>query len=445
MSKAWDVLPKKEQEMFHALLIIVAIVLSIGLGEKFNVNTGFIAAACAYVIGCFVLHMKVSEVLATWPTKLFMVIFAISLFFNFAVCNGTLNKIANMLLYRFRNQQLILPLVLYFVTALVSGMGAAFFTSVAVMGAVAMALCRQSHMNRMQAAMAVTLGALSGANFMVSAHGVLFNGLLSQTAVADQAGVITQDIFIVSFIYPIFVIGAMIVMNRKSAVVEQLVIDKPEPFTHKQKINLVLIALMMVIALFVPILAQLTDNTTIDFIASHVDISFLALIFAIIAYFMKLAPDPKEVMAKVPWDTIWLVGGVGMLIDVAVEAGAIDILANLITMIPAPLVAVCVCAIAGIMSIFSSTLGVVAPLMFPMIAGICAASGLSAPLIGVSIIIGSQSTSVAPFSTGGSLILGESGLEDEEQNKFYNELLFKATPLGLVFAMVCSGLLMFIL
>ena len=431
--------------MFNALLIILVIALSIGLGEKFNVNTGFLAAVFAYLIGCFVLGMKTSEVLATWPTKLMMVIFAIGLFFNFAVCNGTLNKIAGLILYRFRNQQVILPLVLYFVTALVSGMGAAFFTSVAVMGAIAMALCNESKMNRMIAAMSVTFGALSGANFMVSAHGVLFNGLLSETEVAAQAAEITQDIFIVSFIYPIIVIAAMIIFDRKNADASALNIEKPEPFTHKQKVNLVLIILMMAIALIFPILGQFIDNEQVDYLASHVDVSFLALIFAVIAYFLKLAPDPKEVMAKVPWDTIWLVGGVGMLIDGAVEAGAIDMLASLITMIPAPLVAVCVCVIAGIMSIFSSTLGVVAPLMFPMIAGICAASGLSAPLIGVSIIIGSQSTSVAPFSTGGALILGSSDLEGEEQNKFYNDLLFKATPLGLVLAMACSAVLMFIL
>lgn len=431
--------------MFNALLIILVIALSIGLGEKFNVNTGFLAAVFAHLIGCFVLGMKTSEVLATWPTKLMMVIFAIGLFFNFAVCNGTLNKIAGLILYRFRNQQVILPLVLYFVTALVSGMGAAFFTSVAVMGAIAMALCNESKMNRMIAAMSVTFGALSGAIFMVSAHGVLFNGLLSETEVAAQAAEITQDIFIVSFIYPIIVIAAMIIFDRKNADASALNIEKPEPFTHKQKVNLVLIILMMAIALIFPILGQFIDNEQVDYLASHVDVSFLALIFAVIAYFLKLAPDPKEVMAKVPWDTIWLVGGVGMLIDVAVEAGAIDMLASLITMIPAPLVAVCVCVIAGIMSIFSSTLGVVAPLMFPMIAGICAASGLSAPLIGVSIIIGSQSTSVAPFSTGGALILGSSDLEGEEQNKFYNDLLFKATPLGLVLAMACSAVLMFIL
>ena len=431
--------------MFNALLIIVAIALSIGLGEKFNVNTGFIAGAFAYLIGCFVLGMKPAEVLATWPTKLMMVIFAIGLFFNFAVCNGTLNKIAGFILYRFRNQQIILPMVLYFVTALVSGMGAAFFTSVAVMGAIAMTLCNGSKMNRMIASMAVVLGALSGANFMVSAHGVLFNGILSETEVAAQAAEITQDIFVISFVYPIIVIAAMIFFDRKNADTSALDIEKPEPFTHKQKVNLVLIVAMMAIALIFPILGQLIDSAMLDYVAAKVDISFLALIFAIIAYFLKLAPEPKEVMAKVPWDTIWLVGGVGMLIDVAVEAGAIDLLASLITMIPAPFVAVAVCLIAGVMSIFSSTLGVVAPLMFPMIAGICAASGLSAPLIAVSIIIGSQSTSVAPFSTGGALILGSSGLEGEEQDKFYNDLLFKATPLGLVLAMACAAVLMLVL
>ena len=96
------------------------------------------------------------------------------------------------------------------------------------------------------------------------------------------------------------------------------------------------------------------------------------------------------------------------------------------------------------MSIFSSTLGVVAPLMFPMIPGFVAATGMSPSLFAVAIIIGAQSTSIAPFSTGGSLQLGSSGLEGEEQDKFYNELLFKGTPLGLAFAAVASVFLMFI-
>lgn len=432
----------------ESVLVILAIILAIALGEIFNINTGLIAGAFAYLIGCFVLGMSVDDLLAAWPTDLFMVIFSISLFFNFAVVNGTLEKVANVLLYRFRNFEKFLPLILYFVTALVSGLGAAFFTSVAVMGAIGMVLCRNSNMNRLYAAMAVSLGALSGANFMVSAHGVLFNSLLSQVdSLADQAATITTNIFAVSFIYPVIVIGVLcfIDMRNNRGKSSDLRIEKPEPFTGKQKLNLALIFIMMLIVLGAPILSNVFSDVTwfVD-ACDRVDVTLVALVMAIVGYLVKLVDDPKPVFQKVPWDTIWLVGGVGMLVEVAVQAGTIDMLASLINMIPTPLVPIAVCVIAGIMSIFSSTLGVVAPLMFPMIPGFVAATGMSPSLFAVAIIIGAQSTSIAPFSTGGSLQLGSSGLEGEEQDKFYNELLFKGTPLGLIFAAVASVLLMFI-
>ncbi len=429
----------------ESLLVIIAIILAIGLGELFNINTGLIAGAFAYIIGCFVLGMSVNDLLAGWPTDLFMVIFSISLFFNFAVVNGTLEKVANVLLYRARNFDKFLPLILYFVTALVSGLGAAFFTSVAVMGAIAMVLCRNSNMNRLYAAMAVSLGALSGANFMVSAHGVLFNSLLSQIdSLSAQAGDITTSIFVVSFVYPIIVIGILcfLDMRHNRGKAGKLTIEKPEPFTGKQKINLLLILLMMIVVLAAPMLGSAVP--ALSDACSRVNVSLVALVMAIVAYLLKLTDDPKPVFQKVPWDTIWLVGGVGMLVEVAVQAGTIDMLAGLINMIPTPLVPIAVCVIAGIMSIFSSTLGVVAPLMFPMIPGFVAATGMSPALFAVAIIIGAQSTSIAPFSTGGSLQLGASGLEGEEQDKFYNELLFKGTPMGLLFAAIASVVLVFI-
>ena len=302
----------------ESVLVILAIVLAIGLGEIFNINTGLIAGAFAYIIGCFVLGMSVDDLLGAWPTDLFMVIFSISLFFNFAVVNGTLEKVANVLLYRFRKLEKFLPLVLYFVTALVSGLGAAFFTSVAVMGAIGMVLCRNSNMNRLYAAMAVSLGALSGANFMVSAHGVLFNSLLSQVdSVADQAGAITTNIFAVSFIYPIIVIGILcfIDMRNNRGKDSELHIEKPEPFTGKQKLNLALIFIMMLIVLGAPILSNVfSDVTWFVEACDRVDVTLVALVMAIVGYLCKLVDDPKPVFQRVPWDTIWLVGGVGMLV-----------------------------------------------------------------------------------------------------------------------------------
>lgn len=433
--------------MFYSILIILAIVLAIYLGEKLDINTGLVALAFAYLIGCFVLGMSIDDLLATFPTKLFLVIFTLALFFNFAVVNGTLEKIAHLLLYKFRKQTKWLPLILYFVTALVSGMGAGFFTSVAVMGAIAMALCKTSGVNKMHASFAVSLGALSGANFMYSAHGVLFNSLLSETAVADQANLLTTDIFIVSFIYPIFIMLILMFFDRKNNQITKLTIEKAEGFTKIQKINILLIFLLMVMVLGIPMLANfMPENELMQFINSRTDITLLAVVFAIAAYLLKLAGDrPKEIMTRIPWGTLWLVSGVGMLIDVAVEAGTIDLLASMINNMPSFIVPIAVTIIAGIMSIFSSTLGVVAPLMFPMIAGIAAPTGFSPSLIAVAIIIGAQSTALAPFSTGGSLILGNSGLSEESSKKFYSDLLYKATPIGLGFAIVATVVLTFIL
>jgi len=433
--------------MSYSILIILAIVIAIYLGEKFDINTGLVALAFAYLIGCFVLDMSIGDLLATFPTKLFLVIFTLALFFNFAVVNGTLEKVAHLLLYRFQKQTKWLPLILYFITALVSGMGAGFFTSVAVMGAIAMALCKTSGMNRLLASFAVSLGSLSGANFMYSAHGVLFNSLLSDTAVAEQANALTRDIFVVSFIYPIFVMLILMFFERKNSQMAELNIEKPAAFTQKQKVNISLIVLLMVIVLGAPMLAKfMPNNETMQFINSRTDITLLAVVFAIAAYLLKLAGDkPKEVMARVPWNTLWLVSGVGMLIDVAVEAGTIDLLASLINNMPSFFVPIAVTIIAGVMSIFSSTLGVVAPLMFPMIAGIIGPTGYSASLIAVAIIIGAQSTALAPFSTGGSLILGNSSLGEDDSKKFYSDLLYKATPLGLGFSVIATIILMFLL
>ena len=71
-----------------------------------------------------------------------------------------------------------------------------------------------------------------------------------------------------------------------------------------------------------------------------------------------------------------------MLISIAVEAGVIklfsDLVENEINVIFIPLI---MCAIAAFMSLFSSTLGVVTPALFPIVSSIAASSGLSEALL----------------------------------------------------------------
>jgi di/tricarboxylate transporter len=428
----------------ESILILIAIILAVYLGNRFEVNTGIVGLGFAYLIGAFVLGMSVDEILATFPIRLFMVIFGISMFFNFAVVNGTLEKLAKLLLYYARNLTKFLPLLIYFISALVSGLGAGFFTTVAVMTTIAMAISDEASMNKLTAAIAISLGALSGANFPVSSHGVIFSSLLNETVLADLAAPITQNIFIVTFIYPIFVILFLILIDSRQADAEQatVVFSKPDSFDPKQKLNLVLIALFMFIILFVPIFSTILPNMDwLSAVNERVDVSLLAILFAVIGYLTHLADDLKAVTANIPWNTIWMVTGMSMLVSVAVEAGTIELLASIVSQMPSAVVPIAITIISGIMSLFSSTLGVVAPLMFPMVAEIAGATVHTPELLIIAVIVGSQSTAISPFSSGGSLALGNSMLKGDEQQRFFNDLLFKAAPFGLL----CSSLTVLIL
>ena len=430
----------------ESVLILIGIILAVYLGNKFAVNTGILALGFAYLIGAFVVGMSPSDLLGIFPTKLFMVIFGLSMFFNFAVVNGTLDKLAKLLLYYARNFTKYLPILIYLISALVSGLGAGFFTTVAVMTTIAMAISNEAGLNKLVAAISISLGALSGANFMVSSHGVIFSSLLSETVLVSDSQLITQNIFWVTFLYPFLVLLFLIFVSSRGQYGEsiQSVFKKPVAFNPKQKLNLVLIGLFIGIILFVPILASVfSESDLLVFVNSRIDISFLAIVFAIIGYLTHLAEDSKAVTANVPWNTIWLVTGMSMLISVAAEAGTIELLASAIAQMPDAIIPIAITIIAGIMSMFSSTIGVVAPLMFPMVAEISGASGHSATLLIIAVIVGAQSTAISPFSSGGSLALGNSMLVGEEQDQFFKDLLFKATPLGLICSTLTIIILMF--
>ena len=144
-----------------------------------------------------------------------------------------------------------------------------------------------------------------------------------------------------------------------------------------------------------------------------------------------LAPQ-KEVIARVPWNTILMIAGAGMLIAVAVEAGTINALSAWIgSNIPTALVPLAFSLVGAFMSFFSSTTGVVAPALFPLIPPLAAATGLNPAALFACTILGAQSSAISPFSSGGSLILGSCGNE-EERNRLFNRLLFIAVPISVV-------------
>ena len=434
------------------ILIVAAIVLAVFLGYKTKINTGFFCIVFAYLIGCFAVGLKTKDVIGMWPTSTMFVIISVSLFYNFAALNGTLEKLSGSLLYACRKFPGMLPFALFFVAVILSVMGAAYFTVLAFLAPITMAICEESKMDKLTGAVAINCGALAGGNFPTAALGVIFRGLMDTAyegaglpALADTFGP-EMKVFGLAIVFSLILIAIFrfgFKSNREIG--KGVTFKKPEAYDPKQKTTLRLMLIMMAVVLIFPLLKLLFPNVGfIKTVAGKIDVGLVAFIFTVIALLLKLAPQ-KDIIAKVPWNTILMIAGAGMLIGVAVKAGTIEAVSHWIgNNVPTFLVPIAFSFIGAFMSFFSSTTGVVCPALFPLIPGIAAATGLNPITLFACTILGAQSSAISPFSSGGSLILGSYG-NDEERNKLFNRLLFVAVPISVGCAAVYNFIVAMVL
>jgi di/tricarboxylate transporter len=430
-----------------SMLVVAAIVVAVALGYKTRINIGLFAIAFAYLIGCFGMGLSPSEIIGMWPLKIFFVIFSVCLFYSFATVNGTLEKLAEHLIYQCRTVPQLLPFAVFFTATAISAMGAGYYTVLAFMAPITLLLCQRTGMSLITGGMAVNYGALSGANFVSSQSGIIFRGLMVNAGIPEnEAFINAAGIFVSTLVIPLVVISVLVFMtgHGKAMKASAYVATAPTPLNREQKMTLWLTLLMMAIVLAAPIAnIILPDNATVSFINAKMDIGLIASLFSVIALLLKLG-DERKAMASVPWATLIMICGVGMLISVAIKAGTIDLLASWMgNSIPPIMVPIVFGVVAAFMSLFASTLGVVTPALFPMVPAIASTLGLDPMILFIAIVVGSQATSISPFSSGGSLILGACPTE-ESRASLFPQLLLRAAPLGFVAALIFNVLLTFV-
>ena len=140
-----------------------------------------------------------------------------------------------------------------------------------------------------------------------------------------------------------------------------------------------------------------------------------------------------------------MVLGVGILMNVISLSGGIDIMVSALEAIMGKRPACMIMAIAaGLMSFFSSGLGVVFPTLIPTATGLASGLGVSALELVAVIVIGGTVSGFTPISTTGALIMaGVSQQENAEerfpQNRMFIELFavsFIALAVLAVFALI---------
>jgi di/tricarboxylate transporter len=150
------------------------------------------------------------------------------------------------------------------------------------------------------------------------------------------------------------------------------------------------------------------------------------------------AADHREAVKKMPWTVIMMVSGVTVLISMLEKTGGLDLFTALLARLATPATITGVIAfVTGLISVYSSTSGVVLPAFLPTIPGLIERLGGGDPIaIATSMNVGAHLVDLSPISTTGALCLAAVA-STENMRSVYNKLLAWGLSMTVVGAVVC--------
>lgn len=422
------------------VLVLLGIVAAIALGYLLKLNIGIFAIAISYILGTFVMGFKTSEVIALWPTSTFFVFISVSLFFGIPTTNGTLKKLAEKLIYACRKVPALIPYAIFFASYLMAGLGVSVMGTIAFMAPITLALADQLKMDKFTASLAMIEGCLGGADFITGGNGIVFMGLLEKLGY-DPQSVCSIMCLVATIFFLLVFTGYMIITGSFKKLKNNTVeLTKPEPMDPIQKKSMALIVVFMIICLGFPILKTAFGGVFAT-INGKIHVGLVAIILMIVGLLMKLA-DQKTVINHVPWGTVLMLCGVGMLVNLAVKIDTVTLVGEWLgSSLPKALVPAAASLIASFMSFFASAGNVVCPALFPMVPALAATTGIQDIILLALIVVGAQATAISPFSTCGSVTLAACD-QEEDRNYLFKSFILKGVLVialaAAVFAIICG-------
>ncbi|MGM9526567.1 MAG: hypothetical protein ACI3U1_09915 [Peptococcaceae bacterium] len=408
--------------MSAATLFLVSLVLSLVLGFTTKVNTGYFAMGFAFLNGVFIYDMAVKKVAATWPIYLFLMLFIITLFYGFAISNGTLIKVAEKIIYKSRNYPAALPVVLFFICMFFAGTGAGAPAVFAFLSPLVMIVCIRSQISRVLATILIFTGATIGSQLPFSVGGIVVQQVAENMGYAGQGFAISMNVWINCMVSMtiFFAIAYILLKGYKTPVVQ---IEEPAPFTDVQKKNLWIIAVVMFFIIVPALLKMLFPQIAfLAQLAKFCDVTVVSALGIILCLLFKVGKE-VDAIHKVPFSIIIMICSMGMLINIAINGGLVDSLSAWITAnVNSTFAPYMLTLTASIMSFFAATLGVVIPTLSLLVPSLVSATGLSPMLLFTLVSIPGLYTGCSPFSTCGAMALA--GLDDDkERDKLFKKLL----------------------
>ena len=386
-------------------ICLAAIVISVGIGWKWKLNTGVIAMCFAFFIGYFMLGKKVGDVINLWPTNITFYLIAIALLFNYATINGTMEVLSKKLLSFMGGRAALIPWAVTAVCAVVGGLGAGASTP-ALIGPFAFSMGISAGISPMLTGVCIAFGNLIGSNNPYNGYGGVIgrNLIVENGESARAAAKIGQLVWVNSSIMCVLVILLFYLFCRAYRA-KSVRTEKAPDFSPVQKKTMLIISVSFVAMVVPGIMHTWIASPFWGMLSGICQPQVVMVTAAFLCSVLKLAPE-REVVKTIPIHTIIMIAGVYMLIKVSVEAGLIEAISVILTRnIPRLLVPGAIVLLAAFLSFFSSSTSTVMPLMYPLVPYLAEHMGLNPVTLYTCIFFGGLSTAISPFSTGGALTI----------------------------------------
>jgi di/tricarboxylate transporter len=407
-----------------ALLSLIALFLAIVLGTFTQANVGILSIAGAFAIGVLVGGMPLKEVTAGFPVSLFLTLVAMTFLFGQARANGTLERVSAAAERLAAGHPGYIPFAFFGLALAFATLGPGNIAAVALLAPVAMATAGRAGIPALLMVLMVCNGANAGALSPFAPTGIIANGLMARIGLEGHAwrnyfnALVPQTV--VALAGYLALGGWRLMRQRPADAPARAAQAASTPLDWRQKLTLAVIAALIVsVAVF------------------ELDVTFGAFVAAVVLSLAGAAQE-RAAVAAMPWATLLMVCGVTVLIALVEKTGGMDLFTTLLAQFSTRETITGVIAfVTGVISVYSSSSGVVLPAFLPTIPGLVDKLGGGDPFgIAASINVGAHLVDVSPLSTLGALCIAAAAPE-EDRKALFNRMLAWGLSMSVVGALVC--------
>jgi Na+/H+ antiporter NhaD/arsenite permease-like protein len=420
--------------MSLAAISLSALVAALVISCISEINIGVLAIVFAWIVGVYFGGMKIEQVIAGFPTGLFLTLVALTLLFAQAQVNGTLDRFARRAVRLCRGNAGVIPMMFFVLTALLSSIGPGNIASTALMAPLGMAVAGRYNISPFLMTIMIANGASAGSLSPIAPTGVVVNGIVAKMGITNvQWPIYLNNLMIHTMVAfaGYFAFGGLKLFARRRSDSGDDPSHVPEPGRHpsltpesdfapRHWLTLAVIAALVVGA-----------------IVFQVNVGMAAFVCALVLTFARAADD-GEAVKRMPWKVILMVTGVTVLVALLEKTGGLELFSNFLARLATPATSTLVTAFfTGLISIYSSTTGVVLPALLPTVPGLIQKmGGGDAMAIISSMNSGGHLVDVSPLSTLGALCLAAAPAGTDTR-RLFNQLMAWGLSMSVVGAIIC--------